>query len=194
MGEIIPRWEWRTFDDDLSAIGEQFKKHGSPRSRETDEIYILSTTSDENTKVRFDLMDIKTLKQVNADGLEQWFPTLKTGFPIPEEVVAELYDTWKVQPLTRPPSAYADLPTFLNQVIDAHKHLEQVAVFKARHGFLINECIVEIAHLRFDGTPIQTVAVEHEDPQRVIKTVRQFQLEGLPNTNYIKALKRHKKM
>ena len=42
MEKIIPRWEWRTFGEDLSKGEENIKKHGNPRHRESKEIYILS--------------------------------------------------------------------------------------------------------------------------------------------------------
>ncbi len=34
-------------------------------------------------KIRFDLMDIKLLREVTADGLERWEPVLKVGSPMP---------------------------------------------------------------------------------------------------------------
>lgn len=47
--------------------------------RESDEIHLLSGAG-ENVKVRDALMDIKVLREVDADGLEQWTPVMKAGF------------------------------------------------------------------------------------------------------------------
>ena len=33
-------------------------------------------------KVRDELMDVKHLLEVNDDGLEQWVPVMKAGFPV----------------------------------------------------------------------------------------------------------------
>ena len=33
-------------------------------------------------KVRDGLMDVKVLREVNAEGLEQWAPVMKAGFPL----------------------------------------------------------------------------------------------------------------
>jgi len=44
--------------------------------QETHEIYLLSGAGD-NVKVRDALMDVKVLREVNADGLEQWTPLMK---------------------------------------------------------------------------------------------------------------------
>ncbi len=53
-------------------------------------------------------------------------------------------------------------------------------------------CIVEIANLWFDGTPVRTIAVEQEDPAAVTAAVRKLGLERFENVNYVKALKRFK--
>ena len=36
------------------------------------------------------LMDIKVLREVNADGLEQWTPVMKAAFPLPAAEVAQV--------------------------------------------------------------------------------------------------------
>ena len=71
-----------------------------------------------------------------------------------------------------------------------HARLRAVAVAKERFGLTVDGCIVELANLTFDGAPIRTAAVEHEDPALVIATVRKLGLAAFENINYIKALKR----
>ena len=48
MEKIIPRWEWRTFGEDLSKGEKNIKTYGNARHRESKEIYILSKNSNDN--------------------------------------------------------------------------------------------------------------------------------------------------
>ena len=70
--------------------------------QESDEIYLLSAAGD-NVKVRDALMDIKVLREVNADGLEQWTPVMKAGFPLPAAEAAKVLESLHlpVPPLSR---------------------------------------------------------------------------------------------
>ena len=83
MDKIIPRWEWRTFGESFGEADARYAGLTPTDVQESDELYFLSNATDENVKVRFDLMDIKALEQVNADGLEQWKPVMKASFPLP---------------------------------------------------------------------------------------------------------------
>lgn len=73
MLAVTARWEWRTF-------GPRFGCGGPPR------------------KVRDDLMDIKALRKVDADGLEQWMPVMKAGFPLPAAEVARVFAALRLDP------------------------------------------------------------------------------------------------
>ena len=59
---------------------------------ETDELYLLSPASDASVKVRDQLMDVKQLEHVNADGLEQWRPVMKAEFPLGSDDVRFVLD------------------------------------------------------------------------------------------------------
>ena len=41
-----------------------------------------------------------------------------------------------------------------------------------------------------DGLNVETVAIEDEDPEKVIAAVRSMRLDGFPNTSYPRGLKR----
>jgi exopolyphosphatase / guanosine-5'-triphosphate,3'-diphosphate pyrophosphatase len=188
MEKIIPRWEWRTFGHEFGTAEEKIKTYGA-KVRESSEVYILSTKSMDNTKIRDMLMDIKTLVQVDANTLEQWNPVLKAGFPIKPEDLRRTIQAWKVNVPENQIREYT-YDDFLNLLVRKHPDLRMVHVYKERHGFTINNCIVEIANLKFDNEPIRTVAVEHEDPALVFQTVTMLGLDGFENINYLKALKK----
>ncbi len=188
MQDIIPRWEWRTFTNDLGKAEANIRKHPEGKTRESDEVYILSEVSMDNTKVRDDLMDIKTLQQVNEDRLEQWLPIMKGTFPLPISEIEKVFKCFKVALPKLDRSEYT-FQQYLDEVIGKSKLLKAVNVHKKRTGFTINNCIVEIAEVTVDGKKIKTAAVEMEDPGLVIKTVRELELATFPNINYLRGLK-----
>ena len=188
MQEIVPRWEWRTFTNDLKKAEDNIRKHPEGKSRESAEVYILSEVSMDNTKVRDNLMDIKTLQQVNEDRLELWLPIMKGTFPLPVAEIEKVFKCFRVSV----PKFQRDQYTFeqyLEEVIRPFKLLKAVNVLKKRTGFTINNCIVEIAEVKVDDKWIKTAAVEMEDPAMVIATVRELGLDSFPNINYLRGLK-----
>lgn len=66
MDKIIPRWEWRTFGSKFGVSEEKIQNHKLGNFKRSSEKYILSKNSNDNCKIRDDLMDIKRLKQVSA--------------------------------------------------------------------------------------------------------------------------------
>jgi exopolyphosphatase / guanosine-5'-triphosphate,3'-diphosphate pyrophosphatase len=189
MAEIIPRWEWRTFGKSSFGVGEDLIRGKSEAQvRKSGEIYILSSRSMNNTKVRDDLMDIKTLKAVNDDKLEQWNPILKAAFPLKPEVLPDIFNAFSI-PLPQLARDAYTLEQYVAELVKPRPELRVVEVAKERHGFMIDGCIVEIAEVTFDGMPFRTVAVEHIDPKLVIDTVRSLKLDHFENINYLRAMK-----
>ena len=188
MENIIPRWEWRTFTKDLGKAEENIRKFPEGKTRESAEIYILSEVSMDNTKVRDDLMDIKTLQQVNEDRLEQWLPIMKGTFPLPVSEIEKVFKCFRVA-LPKCSRLEYTFQQYLDEMILPSKLLKAVNVLKKRTGFTINNCIVEIAEVKVEDKWIKTAAVEMEDPALVIKTVRELGLDAFPNINYLRGLK-----
>lgn len=188
MSVIIPRWEWRTFAKELTAYEKTLEHYGKPGMKKSEEVYILSKLRDDNTKIREDLIDIKSLQAVNDAKLEQWNPTLKAGFPISPGSLGQLFAVFGVPApeFNRPEYTYDQ---FLSELIMSNESLQVVNVKKVRYIYTINECTVELAETEFNGIPWKTACVEHIDPGLVLKTVTELGLAGYENINYIKAMK-----
>ena len=186
--EIIPRWEWRTFGDNFKGANNPFAayKHGEPK--ESDETYFLSPATSENVKVRDGLMDIKKFQHANADGLEQWKPVLKRGFPLPADDVNTVFEILGVSPPKLVRSEYTE-----EQVIDELMKpagVRVVNVHKSRTRYTVEGCMAEAADVTADGKKITTIAMELEDAAQVIATVRKLGLDRYENVSYPKGLKR----
>jgi exopolyphosphatase/guanosine-5'-triphosphate,3'-diphosphate pyrophosphatase len=186
VATIIPRWEWRTFGSRFGAADVVFRALTPTGIQESDELYLLSGMGD-NVKVRDDLMDIKVLKEVNADGLEQWTPVMKAGFPLPAAEVANVFEALRreVPPMTR--EAYT-LDQFVDELVSVSDGLRAVPVHKRRVRYVIGGCTSEVSDVSSDGKETRTVAIEHEDPAAVIAAVRSVGLADYVNTSYPRGL------
>ena len=190
MEKIIPRWKWRTFGDDLTKGEENIKKYGNARHRESKEIYILSKKSNDNTKIRDELMDIKSPIRINnKTGLEQWTVLAKSAFPIHINDLALVYKAFglKLPYLDKDEYSYEE---YIKELIGKIPELKMINVEKNRHGYLIDDAIVEIAEVKFNEFTTKTIAVEHADMKVVLNTVKKLGLTEYENVNYIKAMKR----
>jgi len=178
MATIIPRWEWRTF-----GVAEQHFAGLTPTGiQESDELYLLSGAGD-NVKVRDDLMDIKVLIETNPDGLEQWRPVMKAGFPLAAPDVERVLLALRlpVPPLAR--EAYT-LDQFVTEIAPAAGTMRPVAVHKRRVRYVIGGCTAEVSDVVADGRPTRTLAIESEDAAAVIAAVRSVGLGDYLNTSY----------
>ena len=189
MGEIIPRWEWRTFGKEFGVGEERIKAHELGTFKKSSEKYILSRKSNENCKIRDDLMDIKSLRQVNADKLEQWYPTMKLTFPLSKASIEDLFKNFFKAELPKLEKAEYTYDEYLNEVVGKSKDLVIVDVYKERAIYTIEGTTVEIAETKFNGVPNRTICVEHTDPELVMKVVKDLGVAKLPNINYLKAMK-----
>src|SRR5262249_52279973 len=79
---VASRWEWRTFGEDFGDAEARIGELTTEREQESDDVYILSVASNSSVKVRGGQMDVKKLQAVDDEGLEQWKPVLKAGFPL----------------------------------------------------------------------------------------------------------------
>ncbi|HEY7737768.1 MAG TPA: Ppx/GppA family phosphatase [Candidatus Limnocylindria bacterium] len=186
MAEIIPRWEWRTFGARFGAADVVFRAMTPTGIQESDELYLLSGAGD-NVKVRDDLMDIKVLKEINADGLEQWTPIMKVGFPIPAADVTKVFEALR-QPVPDLAREAYTLDQFREELVAPHQVLRTVNVHKRRVRYVVGGCTSEVTDLVADGMEIRTIAIESEDAAAVIAAVRSVGLGDYVNTSYPRAL------
>jgi len=183
---IIPRWEWRVFGTGFGAAEDAFAALASGPVVESDELYLVSA-ADGNVKVRDDLLDIKLLREVDANGLERWEPVMKQAFPMPAAEVSRVFDALGVlpPPLTR--DAYT-LGQFLAGLVEPSGAVRAVRVHKRRVRYMLGGCMAEVADLEVDGRSTRSLAVESEDPSAVIAAVRSIGLDSYGNTSYPRGL------
>ena len=184
--KIVPRWEWRTFGDDFGAAEAQLGALGVERVEESDEVYLLSRHGDAAVKVRHGLLDVKGLVAAD-DGLEQWMPVAKSAFPVSRDDVGAALARLRVEPPPLDREAYT-VEDLLEAVrpIDA---LLAVEVHKRRSHFRVGGCMADISEIRTDHGSTRSLAVESEDPARLLATVRSLGLATRANVCMTRGLK-----
>jgi exopolyphosphatase / guanosine-5'-triphosphate,3'-diphosphate pyrophosphatase len=189
MAVIVPRWEWRVFGAGLGAAEDAVAGLAPGPVEDSQELYLLSAAAaDANVKVRHDLLDIKLLREVNADGLERWEPVLKGGFPLPAAQVPQVLDALGVAPPPRLAREAYTLGQLLAELVEPSGQVRVVGVHKRRLRYRLGGCMAELADLEVDGQPARTMAIESPDPAAVLAAVGQLGLAGQANTSYPRGL------
>ncbi len=186
MSGIVPRWEWRSFGQSFGGAERRLAALPPQGVQESDETYLLSAAG-ANVKVRSALMDIKVLQQVNADGLEQWIPVMKAGFPLPAAEKAKVLEALRLPPPSRPGDSDT-LDQFIDEFAKPGAAIRAVTVHKRRTRYTVGGCMAELSDVVANGTPTRTIAVESEDAPAVIRAVRDLGLGGYTNTSYPRGL------
>ena len=96
------------------------------------------------------------------------------------------------QPLPEGPSVgyppYT-LEQLMAEFTQVSRRVRAVQVHERRPHYIISGCSAEMTEVVADGQPTRTVAVEFEDPARVLAAVREMALEGFENISYPRGLK-----
>jgi exopolyphosphatase / guanosine-5'-triphosphate,3'-diphosphate pyrophosphatase len=185
MGTITLRWEWRTFGNEHGSAEREILAEAASQAVESDELYLVGSDRT-GVKLRDDLVDVKVLRDVNADGLERWEPVMKVAFPLSGEDVARVLDAFGLP--TRLGSAVASIEELVGALGSSGLEVRSISVHKRRTRATFHGCMAEVADLSVDGRSTRTVAIESEDAAAVIASVRAAGLEDCVNTSYPRGL------
>ena len=186
MNMITPRWEWRSFGQRFGLAEERLAALPTKGVQESDEIYLLSAGGG-NVKVRAALMDIKALKQINADGLEQWIPVMKAEFPLAADDATKVFEALRLPAPALLRASYT-FDQFIEEFAKPGGAIRTVKVHKRRTRYTVGGCMAELSEVVANGKPTRTIAVESTDAQAVIDAVRELGLGGYTNTAYPRGL------
>jgi exopolyphosphatase / guanosine-5'-triphosphate,3'-diphosphate pyrophosphatase len=183
MDNLIHRWEWRHFGTRLDSAERIFSAlEPVGEATETEETYILGP-GDVNVKIRFALLDIKKLMEVDENGLELWAPISKSEFPMAATGLASIFDTWGLPHPETERDAY-DVDQFLTELVAPTPDLEIVSVRKHRVRYAIEGSMSELTRLTANGRETKTIAAETEDQEAVLAAVEKLGLAGYANMSY----------
>ena len=186
MNGIIPDWEWRTFGRNI-LLNVNLNDFSKVRQIESSEVYIVSTIVEVDPKIQNGKMDIKSLFQVNRDGLEQWISISENTFPIEIE---ELKDIYKIFKLSMPDftEETCSYETFIELAQKNHR-LIVAEISKAKDLYDVRGCMVERTVVYINGERYITVAVKDPDTELVKKTLIDLGIQDEVNMSYTRAIK-----
>ena len=187
--KIVLRWEWRCFAPSLATIAQAVAIPSDAAARESDEIYVLDPRGTENAKIRDGVLDIKRLRQIDADGLELWEPVLKARFPLSRSDLAAASAVWSLPLETLPCETYT-VEQFIDGLNSLRADLRVVRVHKSRRAFTFSGCMAELVRLDVESRTLESFSLEHEDPRRILAALLALGLDGHANTNYSLGLRR----
>jgi exopolyphosphatase / guanosine-5'-triphosphate,3'-diphosphate pyrophosphatase len=183
VGKIVPRWEWRAFGDEFGQADALLAAMEPTGVQESDEIYLVSAIPNKVVKVRAGLMDVKSLERVDAVGLEQWLPVLKVGIPLSPEDADRFRATLGLPLKTSDKERYT-VEDLVAELTTSLPELRAIPVHKKRLRFSVGGCTAEMTEVVVGGRRSRTVAIESENPDRVVAAVKYLGLSGRDNTSY----------
>jgi exopolyphosphatase/guanosine-5'-triphosphate,3'-diphosphate pyrophosphatase len=186
MNEIIPRWEWRSFGPHFGDAESRLKAYGIGTTQHSDEIYLLSSMTDANVKIRNGFMDIKRLEQTDRQGFEQWRPILKAAFPLTTADIETVFAALGAAPPQD--SSKMTLEQLISEA-GADARLRKLEVQKTRNRYRPEGCMAELTEVTTENKTIHTIAVESENPIRIAAVLHALRLQGVENVSYPRGLK-----
>ncbi|MGE5245117.1 MAG: hypothetical protein ACM3SQ_12885 [Betaproteobacteria bacterium] len=188
MNTVLPRWEWRTFRTTFGDAEARIRAHPGQVTTSR-EIHIVADGTNASTRIHGQQLEIDELQETNRETLERWRPVINEPFPIGAATVRAAFRLWAIPPPALKRDTYS-MDEFLDEIVSSQPSLRLVHVRSQRHTFTIDDCVVEIAELTFNGMPLRTIGVEMFDPARVTKTVRSLGLDRYENVSFVKSLRR----
>jgi hypothetical protein len=185
---VAARWEFRWMDHALPADADAIARWSPGPVTTSAETYLVSFRTAHNAKLRQGVVDLKRLRQISADGLEQWEPVLKSPGPLTPDQLEVLCASWGVAPPAhrRGPVPLDDLWRF----VDRHPDLRRIDLVKRRRRIAVAGCRGEITEIDVAGQHWMSLAFEDEDPALVRAVLAGSGLDPRFNLNYPAALRR----
>jgi hypothetical protein len=179
-----PRYEYRAWGEDFPGLPRPDQE---PWGEET---YLVPFgLLSRSIKIRGGALEIKELL-ADHDGVQLWAPAARLKFPIPALTLErELMSILQAgQPLRR--DAYGP-EELIEELTGGGRHtVTAVPLRKRRHVFDAHGCRAETAEIEVAGRRLMTAAVEHEDPERLLRAVAEQGLGKLANISYPQVLSR----
>jgi hypothetical protein len=185
------RYERRIFAPDLSGIEARLRMLAPlARYREGLETYLLLPgRADVNLKIRDDALELKTLVR-RAWSLEQWAPRFRLELPADSAKLGEhLAGLLDLGPRLDEQGNW-DAERLLGAVAQIQPGVALASLFKKRFGFVLEDCLAEVAEVLINGARLMTAAVESERPEAVLALQGKLGMEGLENVGYVPAVER----
>lgn len=138
--------------------------------------------------IQDEAISLKWRKQVGPGGLEIWDSILNSTFPCSSDVILSLFEVLGL-PAPRLAQTRYSKTQFINEVIPQNSNLHSVHILKRSQAFLLDGAACEWAELATDRFKVESLCIEHEDPELVLQVIEHLGLQTSVNTSYSQGLK-----
>ena len=194
-------WEWRAFgkiNQQIAVAVESLPIRNNIRDLPGTDLYFIPPVSDQNVKLRLAdrgwVLKFKQLLEKHPGGIELYHETARWTYPFPislatlEEAARLLDVTLSGDVLQH--QGFAKDET-LAAIAVALPAVQQVTVKKVRSQYQCGDGWIEIANIRFDQHPVQSLSIHSSRIEAVEQMVEQLQPdEQLEAMNYVEACRR----
>lgn len=185
------RFEFRIFGHGFGREIDEIRRRSVCNAiEEVQDIYLVTTATDSNNvKIRGQSLSVKKLISVEQE-LEQWRPSLKLDFPIAASAVKKKIFKALAVPVPSLDEEEFNTQTFILNIVRPHPEVRVAEVFKRRFLFQVEKCKVEIDELLINGAAIQSLAIESEEADEVVRVRQLLDMQSYENVSYPVVLKR----
>lgn len=197
MDLVRPRYEFRSFQDDLSLLEEQIFARGTRESFDhpesddlqdiCDDIYFVRPQSTgRSLKIRNDRLELKALLGHEGD-LELWQPVVSVPFPVPWE---QLRDGILPDLRIAETSSRFDRGSLLRTMTEVIPRVLIQHVRKTRKRFRLDGILVTLDRMRVNGASVESVTIESDCTEHVEEARQQLGLSDAENISMPRMLSR----
>ncbi|MBC8193370.1 MAG: hypothetical protein ISR87_13590 [Candidatus Marinimicrobia bacterium] len=186
--KIIPRWEWRTFNADDELLKSKLSNYQPLLDAESIETYLLVPDEELNLKIRHHILDVKHRLKLDSTGQEQWLPIINIKFPLDVAALNKIEELLDMSFSSATNERSLSEANFI-ELLAQEPHIAAVSVAKFRQKYEIEGIQGEFTKLQIDNHYLFTLALEHEDPGRILNIRKSLGLEKCISENYPEALK-----
>lgn len=186
---VAGRWEWRWIGRELPMPRATLGLAGIDPPVTSTETYLLSARTPHNVKIRGAKIDVKRLRSVAADGLEQWSPTVQAASPVCAPDIQEVYAALDLRVPRVLPDAMA-VDALLRRILADTPAVRRADIVKHRTRLATDGCAGEFVEFECRGERWTSLAFESENAEAVRAVLARLGLPSRANLNYPAALKR----
>ncbi len=185
----IPRWQWRTFAQDLSWLAERASIGANVAARRVEETHLVCLPSAHHAWLAGDVLEMRWRKEISPTKLELWDTILQTAAPFGPESVARLCSAWGLPvPALRVEGVLPEeLISQMTALTPSVRPVQVVRLGRTTDLDGIRCCLETI--LAGPSLRLDSFAIEHEDPALLDNLIAELKLGHLVNTSFLAGLK-----
>ena len=185
----IPRWQWRTFAEDLSWLFRPLSAREGGAFRHREETHLICDHRSHHAWIADGVLELAWRKELSPEGFELWDCVLRDRWPLRPASRVRLLAAWGVaDPAAAPDAGQAGDP--LADLLAGIASVRPLRVLSRSRSLAFQGVACSLETLVIEATTrVQSFAIEHEDPALLRQVLAELGLEGAANTSFLQGLR-----